>query len=272
MKIKYRIYFTFCCCFLFTIENVCSQNREEMLLLKKYETTLNDIQKFVNANNSSEEISVKYIQSKTNKFTDDYYKNTIQLLTAGKLINTNIAEVEKVLLQTKNYVTSKKEYEHLQIHYQTVKAALYSQKNESKKIIPIAKNNITLLQKYKNIDQYWGLEFWNTTLFINALLDSNKEKEALNELMKIEKNYTKVQNVELYCFALSQLGFYHYKINNFDEAIKKYKLVIKTLTNNKNKYHNILLSAYNNIGVIYSKKKDNSATIYYLKEGLKNCN
>lgn len=254
---------------LFEFQNLYSQNQEELGLLQKYETTLNDIQKFVDENNSSEEISVTYIKSKANKFSDPYYKNTIQLLIAGKLINTNVSEIEKILLQTKDYVTSKKKYEHLQIHYQTIKAALYSQKNGSKKIIPISRNNISLLQKYKKIDKYWGLELWNTTLYINALLDSNKEKEALNELMKIEKNYTKEQNVELYCFALSQLGFYHYKINNFDEAIKKYQLVIKTLTNNKSRYNNILLSAYNNIGVIYSKKNDNNATIYYLKEGLK---
>lgn len=254
---------------LMNFQNLYSQNKEEILLLKKYEATILDIQKFVDENNSSEEISVKYIKSKANKFKDAYFKNTIQLLIAGKLINTNNLEVEKILKETKQYVLSNNEYEHLQIHYQTITAALYSQKNDSKKIISISKKNIALLQKYKKIDQYWDLEFWNTTLYINALLDINKEKEALNELIKIENNYTKEQNIELYCFALSQLGFYHYNINNYDEAIKKYKLVIKTLTHNKNKYNNILLSAYNNIGVIYSKKKDNNATIFYLKEGLK---
>lgn len=269
MNRKHILIFAVSLVSLLNFQNLFSQNKEELLLLKKYEAIIYDIQKFVNANNSSEEISVNYIKNKSNKFSDVYYKNTLQLFIAGKLINTNVGEVEKILLQTKEYVASKKEYEHLQIHYQTVKAALFSQNNESKKIIPIAKNNITLLKKYKKINRYWDLEFWNTTLFINALLDSNKEKEALNELIKIEKNYTKAQNIELYCFALSQLGFYHYNINNFDEALNKYKLVIKTLTHNKSKYNNILLSAYNNCGVICSKKKDNSATIYYLKEGLK---
>ena len=110
-------------------EVLYSQNREELSLIKKHELTIIEIQKLINENNSSEIIFIKQAENYSNKVKDDYCKNRIELLIASKLIFSDGITVEKILFNTKKYVQSHKEYEHLtvQFHYvivQNIKSKL----------------------------------------------------------------------------------------------------------------------------------------------------
>ncbi|MDK2772516.1 MAG: tetratricopeptide repeat protein [Flavobacterium sp.] len=241
--------------------------KEEILLYNTYRSTLSEIMDFTIKNNSSEINTIKYIESKRDNYKDIYFKTIIDLLISGKYLNIDLNKAKYYYEKNLSFIVNS-DYQYLKIYQNTLKQAINQLENNKLLIYKNCKKNIEKLKPYREIDKLIGLEMWNTTMYINSLLNNNRNEEAINELISLEKNLTPEENIEIYCYALSQLGYYHYQLNNYKEAELKYKRVIELLENNEAKYYNILLSAYNNLGAIQSKFGKDNQSIITLQKGL----
>lgn len=262
MKIKLLILLLLTFTFGITQEN-------EKEILKRFESDFKAINSFMNNNNNSELHSIDFLKENYKKNENPYFKTVVNLLISGKYINIETSKSEEYLRKTESFVKENTQFKFINILYSTVENAL-KQKNKSVEgIEKTYKKNIEGLREFKEIDKIWKLEFWNTSLYINLLLSKNENDKAISELIILEKKINPKENIEFHCYILSQLGLCNFFIGNIEESKKKYLQVINHLENNEARYNNILLPAYNNLAIIYSKQNKKEEAISLLEKGYK---
>lgn len=254
-----------CVIFFFVGFNLSfSQNQNEIVFLRKYNPIFESIMnkaKVLGADNGSLQ---KEINLLINKNKDTYFQTRMKLLLAELYSNSDLKATKKILTDLHNYIIQHPEYHHLKIHFNNINNIILESEGKYDEAIKACKENTKYFTDFKEFEPIWKLQNTSNVNLINNLIMIGKDTEALQNLIKFEKEAPR-NEVEYYCFLLGSISSCYSKSKDYSKSILYLKKAESILEPRKD-YKELLSSIYFLHGMNSLRNKDTINSLVFYKK------